>query len=52
VTRIKALLTGPPDAADDDDATPARAAERVTTLTTIILAGRDASALEGMPLAL
>jgi hypothetical protein len=52
VTRIKALLTGPPDAADDDDATPARAAERVTTLTTITLAGRDASALEGMPLAL
>jgi hypothetical protein len=43
VTRISALLTGPPDAADDD-AAPARAAGRVTTLTTITLAGRDASA--------
>ena len=48
VTRIRALLTGPPDAADDD-ATRARAAGRVTTLTTITLTGRDASARERMP---
>jgi hypothetical protein len=48
VTRIRALLTGPSDAADDD-ATWARAAGRVTTLTTITPADRDAPAHEGMP---
>jgi len=49
VTRIRALLTGPPDAADVD-ATPARAAGRIATLMILILAARHGSAHERVPL--